>query len=249
MDLILDHLDDWHTGWSMGTFGAVAEFHRDACEPLISERRERSTRATDRGAIRFDRLAVSRLRPVAYEMLSPKAGRWNQGVTLCMAAGDAARSCRSVLTELGAAILFDMGLSPPQCDFCIRIGDAALLSLLRANLGRSLFEAENPAMPAILAAHPHRVALTAAGRVEVFQKIGGPDTGGVSPAGPHTHVLPKLLRTGRTHSANMPVPSNLVPVAFMHLPGGLVDTAFDLDRHERFQTLLRRWGNQDLHSF
>ncbi|MBL8584021.1 MAG: hypothetical protein JNL61_17580, partial [Rhizobiaceae bacterium] len=70
-----------------------------------------------------------------------------------------------------------------------------------------------------------------------------------SPAGPHTHVLPKLLRTGRTHSANMPVPSNLVPVAFMHPPGGLVDTACDLDRHERFQTLLRRWGNQDLHSF
>lgn len=76
-------------------------------------------------------------------------------------------------------------------------------------------------MSAILAAHPHRVALTNIGRVEVFQKIGGPDTGGVSPPGPHTHLLPKLLRTGRTHSANTPIPEDLLPLGALH-PGNPV---------------------------
>lgn len=118
-----------------------------------------------------------------------------------------------MLTELGPddnairgiyrmGILFDMGLSLPQCDFCIRTTDPKLLAELRANAGRSLFEPDNPVMHTIFQTHPHRVALTNIGRVEVYQKIGGPDTGGVLPAGPHTHVLPKLLKTGRTHSAN-----------------------------------------------
>lgn len=57
--------------------------------------------------------------------------------------------------------------------------------ILRANAGRSRFDPGNPASDAMRRAYPHRVALTRIGRIEVFQEIGGPDTGGVSPAGPH----------------------------------------------------------------
>jgi hypothetical protein len=143
-------------------------------------------------------------------------------------------SGRAALTELGPdrealnprdrpAILFNMGLDQPQVDFCIRTDDPTLLAVLRANLGRSVMDPDDLVMAAILAAHPHRVALSRIGRVEVWQKIGGPDTGGVSPVGPHTHVLPKLLRARRSHSANMPIPGGLVPVAGFHPASPIMD--------------------------
>jgi hypothetical protein len=166
------------------------------------------------------------------------------------------------LTELGPdedavrpadhrAILFDMGLALPQCDFCIRTEDPDLIALLRENAGCSLFNPANPAGGATLKAHPHRVALTRIGRVEVFQKIGGPDTGGVSPSGPHTHLLPQHLKAKRTHSANTPIPDDLVPFGYLHPANPVMDsldsdTEFDLDDHARFQSLYDQFAGPDL---
>ncbi|MEM8576838.1 MAG: hypothetical protein AAGF60_03220 [Pseudomonadota bacterium] len=251
-------LDDPETGWNMGSFGAIAEFHHVVGDPAADVTGDLS-RATARGGIRIDTLEG--VRPVAFETLSPKPYRWSQAVALCLPAAEAAMSQRTVLTELGpdeaavraedaGAILFDMGLAQPQVDFCIRTADPALLSVLRAAEGQSLFAPGNPAMPAILAAHPHRVALTRLGRVEVYQMIGGPDTGGTSPEGPHTHVLPKLLRAQRTHSANTPIPEGWVPCAYFH-PGNPVfdrmgrDTDFDVGAFDGFQALLQPWGIDD----
>ncbi|MEQ8899376.1 MAG: hypothetical protein RID23_20045 [Roseovarius sp.] len=242
----------------MGSFGAIAEFHHvagDAAPP----RARTLEQGTTRGAIRIDRL--DGVRPVAYETLSPKTHRWTQGLALCLPEAEAAMHRRDVLTELGPdagairtedreAVLFDMGLAQPQVDFCIRTADKALLQVLRAHAGRSLFEADNPAMPAILKAHPHRVALTRLGRVEVYQMIGGPDTGGTSPEGPHTHVLPKLLRAGRTHSANTPIPEGWVPCAGFHPKSPVMgrlgeDKSFDEPAFVAFQALLALWGPED----
>jgi hypothetical protein len=258
-NLIRVHLADWQSGWSMGTFGAIAEFHQDEGETAVVDDTYALKRATRRGAIAIERARLPQIVPVAYETLSPRRHRWTQAVALCIAAPHARREGRTVLTELGpddhairgidrTGILFDMGLGLTQCDFCVRTSEPRLLATLRAGLGRSLFEHDNAAMPAILAAHPHRVALTNAGRVEVYQKIGGPDTGGVSPPGPHTHLLPKLLRTGRTHSANTPIPEGLVPVGALH-PGNPVigptgeDRPFDPALHDAFQDLLWTYGH------
>ena len=227
-------LRDHETGWSMGSFGALAEFHQDEGETTLVDRPESLTRATARGAIRIDLQALNRCRPVAYEQLSKNRERWGQGLALCLPGGAAAMAQREVVTHLGpdnnairkedcGAELFDMGLGLKQCDFLIRTRDDALIETLNANADRSIFEPGNPAMGAILKSHPHRVALTPLGRVEVFQKIGGPDTGGVSPQGPHTHVLPKLMAAGKTHAANITVPSGLIPCAYMHPGNPLVD--------------------------
>lgn len=260
--LLQRHLCDPQSGWSMGSFGAIAEFHQDAGEAWVIDRPGDLERASGRGGIRLDPGALDSVRPVAYETLSPRRHRWSQALSLCLPASLAARARRDRLTELGPdqdalrdsdreAILFDMGLALPQCDFCVRSADPELVALLRDNLGRSLLEPGNPAMGAILAAHPHRVALTAVGRVEVYQKIGGPDTGGVSPQGPHTHVLPKLLRSGRTHSANAPIPDAWSPVATLHPASPVMgalgeDIAFDADRFTAFQALLGVYGRSEL---
>lgn len=256
-----NHLQDAGTGWSMGTFGAIAEFHRDAEEPLLSEASDGLQCATSRGAIRLN--LPDDVVPVAHETLSADPRRWGYGIALCLSEDRAAMAGRRVITEVGPdkaavreedrdAILFDMGLSVlgaacRQVEFCVRTADPELIGVLRAAQGQSVFNPACAAMKAILEAHPNRVALTRLGRVEVYQPIGGPTTGGVSPAGPHTHVLPDLLASGRTHSANVPIPEGLVPCAWAY-PANPASTAmgrdkpFDPSSYQAFEQVLEAWG-------
>lgn len=260
-DLLERSLRDPGAGWSVGSFGAIAEFHQDPDEPAAFDDPSELARATARGGIRIDVEALKVARAVAYETLSPKPHRWSQGVALCLEEPLARRQRRTVLTELGPdenairegdreSILFDMGLAQPQVDFCVRTSDPDLIEVLWAACGRSLFEPSNPAMGEILRRHPHRVVLSNLGRAEVYQKIGGPETGGVSPSGPHTHVLPQLLRAGRTHSANTPIPEGLVPCASLFPASPVMgplgeERAFDPESFEAFQGLLSEFGVEE----
>ena len=134
---------------------------------------------------------------------------------------------RIVLTELGPdrealreedreAMLFDLGLGALQADFCVRIDDARLPCNCAGTPAAPIFEPGNPAMGIILHANPHRVFISRLGRIEVYQPI--PPPSGKSPEGPHTHVLPKLLNSGRTHPATEPVPDGWIPCAHIYPP-------------------------------
>ena len=255
------HLSDPSTGWSMGTFGALAEFHRNADEPLLGEVSNGLQCATSLGALRLE--LPKDVLPVAYQTLSANPRRWGHGIALCLPEDRAVMAERRAITEVGPdetavreedrdGILFDMGLSVlgaacRQVEFCVRTADPELTGVLRAAQGQSVFDPACTAMKAILEAHPNRVAVTRLGRVEVYQPIGGPATGGVSPAGPHTHVLPDLLASGRTHSANVPIPEGLVPCAWAY-PANPVSTQmgrdkpFDVALHQAFEQILEAWG-------
>ncbi|MFT3690667.1 DUF6925 family protein [Paenirhodobacter sp.] len=251
-------LTDPEAGWSMGSFGAICEFHHVAGDPMPAAG-PGCRMVTARGGIRLDRL--EEVRPVAWEALSRDATRWQQGVSLCLPEGGYAMATRDVLTELGpddgalrdtdrGAILFDLGLAQAQVDFCIRTNDPDLIAVLRGALGTSVFAPGCPAMPAILSRHPARIALSRIGRIEVYQKIGGPETGGASPIGPHTHLLPQLMRSGRTHSANTPIPAGWIPVAGLHPASAVSDPlgqprAFDRARFDAFAALLDQWGDPE----
>ena len=251
----LDALADHRNGWSLGTFGAIAEFVRDPGEPAEMGRDEAVVWvSTDRGAVRLE--GSPAVRAVAYETPNRDGETWSHAVALCLPADASAMARRTVLTELGpdgaairpgdrGAILFDMGLGVAQADICIRASDPSLLAMLRSAAGRALSEPGNPAMAAIVAAGPHRVFTCRFGRAEVFQPIPPPD--GRSPEGPHTHVLPKLLKSGRTHAATTPIPDGLVPCVHLFPPNPLKDQFgrrrdFDPRAHEAFQALLARFG-------
>ena len=256
-DIITRQLADPNAQWSLGTFGAVAEFWRDPDEPAEIETGERMMSVvTPRGGIRLE--ARDGLRPLAFETVTTHA--WSQRVAFCLPEAPAAMSRRAVLTELGpdtqalraqdrGAILFDLGLGVLQADCCIRTAEAELIAALRAGLGRAVFDPANPVMGAVLKAGPHRVFITCCGRAEVHQPI--PLPGGKSPAGPHTHVLPKLLAHRRTHAASEPIPAGWVSCAYLYPAHPLRDgdgraIPFDAGRHMAFQRLLARHGDIEL---
>lgn len=238
--------------WSIGSFGAIAEFHRNADEPLVLDTSDHLTVATDRGAIRT--ILHDKIIPVAYETLSGRPERWQHGVVFCLPLSCGTGNVRSVITELGpdrdaihvrdqGAILFDMGLSARNVDFCVRTADEALIASLRGDVGRSLLAPGSRAVAAIVEASPHRVAISRLGRIEVYQAIGRKKT----PEGPHTHVLPKLLKSGRTHSANVPVRRGYLPCLSLYPANPLAradgdDASFDARTHAEFQALLAAWG-------
>lgn len=255
--VLREHIHDPSSQWNLGTFGAIAEFMRDPGEPVvIVDEPGRLSATTDRGGIGFGPLEKARL----FASETAVGTSWSHRIAICLPGEDGTMNCRQVLTELGpdagalrsedvGSILFDMGLGALQADICIRTKDPELVGLLRSQAGRSLFEPGNPAMAAIVVAGPHRIFLSRIGRCEVYQPI--PPADGKSPEGPHTHVLPQLLRAGRTHAATEPVPAGLVPCAHL-VPAHPAKDAmgrsrpFDRPAHERFANLLDRFGDPDL---
>jgi hypothetical protein len=243
--------------WSLGTFGAIAEFMRDADEPVRLSRSAIALSAvTGRGGMHIEPTAEIRL--VASETAVGEG--WNHRLALCLPEDRCAMNQRNAITEIGCdsaalrpedrdAVLFDLGLCCLQVDVCIRTSDPDLLGELRGQEGRKLLEPTSGIMRVILAAGPHRVLISRLGRIEVFQPI--PAADGRSPMGPHTHVLPKLLAHRRTHAATEPIPRGLVPCAHLYPPHPAKDAAghprpFDRRHHERFQRMLEMFGDSGL---
>lgn len=254
--LLRERLADSGTAWSLGSFGAIAEFMRDEEEPATRLSGDRLGAYTARGAIALK--PVPGLRPVAYE--TPISSGWNHGLALCLPEGACAMNRRKVVTELGPdrdairpedreAVLFDLGLDQIAVDACIRTRDPEAIACLRAGVGLPFFDHANPIFMRLVDMSPHRVFLARAGRIEVFQPI--PPPGGRSPEGPHTHVLYKLLKLGRTHAATTPIPEGLVPFATIHPAHPYKDAMgeripFSQSRFDAFQALLARWGDPEL---
>ena len=136
-------------------------------------------------------------------------------------------------------MLFRSGLGALQCDCLVRVREPREVARLRAACGTSLLANDAAMLGEIAMMSPQRVFASRLGRIEVFQPIPAPD--GVSPEGPHTHVLPRLLKAGRTHAATLPIPDGLVPCLELHLPAGL-DHIFD--RYPEFADVTRDWCHQ-----
>lgn len=256
--LVHDMLGDAEAGWSVGTFGAIAEFHHVAGDPPARPRlgANGGQVVTAGGGAR---VALSEaVLPVAFEALSRRPGAWTHGVVFCLPMEAARLGGRAVLTELGPdgealrdddrdAHLFDLGVGAPHVDFCVRTAAPGLLAALRCGSGRSLFADGNPAMAAIKAHGPHRVCLSRLARVEVYQPIPAAGPGATSPEGPHTHLLPEFLKVRRTHSANTPVPEGWVPALDLHPRNPFGDRlgrprAFDRAAFDAFQRVLGRFA-------
>lgn len=255
--LLKARLRDPANTWAIGALGALAEFARDADEDAELTETERGGSAiTARGAIIAE--APDGAAVVAYEGLSGHADRWTHGVAFHLPDEAAAMSRRTVLTELDrdedaarpedrSGVLFDTGLGAANVDVCVRTADPDLLTALRREAGRRLLADGSAAMAAIKATSPHRVFRSRMGRVEVYQRIGSSARNIPTPEGPHTHVLPGLLKAGRTHSANIPIPAGHMPALLLYPPSPVSDAMgdgkpFDRGDFDAFQGLLDGFG-------
>lgn len=92
-DLITDQLADPDAQWSLGTFGAFAEFMRDADEPAeITQAEQAISIVTPRGGIRLE--ARESMRAVAFETITAQS--WGQRVAFCLPPAQSAMSKRVV---------------------------------------------------------------------------------------------------------------------------------------------------------
>ncbi len=229
------HLLNPDSGWSIGTFGALAEFSRDADEPAEIARTDAGGRvATARGALRIG--LRNGVHVVAYEAPDGHGEGSTRGVAFCRPEAEGCVNRRAALTEIGPdadairpehreSILFDIGLGVPHVDFCLRTNDKALIAEIRRSAGASVLEPGNRAMEAIKEASPHRVCISALGRIEVYQYIPSARRHARTPEGPHTHLLPRLLKAGHTHPADTPIPPGFLPCLTLYPPGGLAESA------------------------
>lgn len=199
MKIVQRYLADPLTGWSVGTYGAIAEFQYDADEPGLQLDLEAMTVRTRRGA-----LAIVSLEDVQPFGLFTDTGGLRE-IAFCTRQRGAQRA---VVTEL-EPLTFDVGIAAPHVDMLVRLppGDARTAAALRAGVGHPLLGPGNPAGAAIARASPTRILASPVARIEVHQPI--PAADGRSPEGPHTHLLPKLLATGRSHPPGSPLPDGL----------------------------------------
>lgn len=198
-DIARKWLADPRTGWSVGTYGAIAEFQYDPGELGLAVDLEALRVVTDRGALFVGPL--DHARPFA---LIDETGRTRE-IAFCTTRRGAGRTT----VESVEPLTYDVGIGAPHIDMLVRLrpDDAETAAALRAATGRPLFAPDNPAGPAIGRASPTRILVSAIARIEVHQPIPAP--GGRSPEGPHTHLLPKFLAKGLTRAPGSPLPADL----------------------------------------
>jgi len=240
-------VEDPATGWSLGTFGALAEFHRAPAPPAKVEIGVAGwSVATEAGALRIERHPAARLFP--FEMLSKMAGAWSHGVLVCLPEADADAGGAPGLEDMGAEAggqLFDLGLGVAHLRPCIRTADAALIEVLRRNAGKPFLDLDHDVVAAIKRAQPTRIFISNLGRIEVCVDI--PESDGNTPMGPHTHLMPALLKKGRGQSANIDLPEGWIAALAFYPPNPARDIrgerrGFDAAAHEHFQDLMARFA-------
>ena len=251
--LLRDHLASPSSSWSIGVPGAIAEFHRGEGDNHVFE--SAHCVVTDLGALRLN--AVKGVQAHAYELLSARPERWHHGVVFGLPEAKGTMSRRPVITEVGhdheairaqdrEGVLFDLALDSPYCDFYVRVTDAAHIACLREAVGTSLLDPCCALYDDIVRMSPHRVFVSRLARVEIYQRIGEP--GAATPAGPHTHLIPKLFRRSRSHWSTIALPAGCAPCLTLYPPNPVFDREgrekhFVADEHDAFQRLLAVYGN------
>ena len=112
--------------------------------------------------------------------------------------------------------LYDLGLGRKEGRFAVRLGNGAARQALDDAAGLPLALALPKIGAALVAESPPRVVQRALGRIEVQGQIPPPNA--TSPHGPHTHLLPDHLATGRALPGGMDMPRAYLPGAIFYPP-------------------------------
>jgi uncharacterized protein DUF6925 len=216
---LLQIAHDPATTFAIGVQGAVAEFMRAPGDrATVKGDAGRLLVRSKLGALRLN------LEPWVRAFRFGREGGLPDEVVLAIDRARLTSAAACTLSELGpdrdavwqrerSALLFDLGLDRPTIRFCVRTDDPELIAALRGCVGQPWPEAAPALIPLLLERHPHRVVVSPLGRIEVNQPIGLRDGRPATPVGPHTHLLPELLRTGRDLAPGRDLPASYASVA------------------------------------
>lgn len=221
-DFVAESLQDRRGTWVAGIVGAVGEFAAAPGQSIDVERDSDIIIAhTYGGKLRFQ--IDDDVRALTFETKETPLERSRIVLAVKRERGrpDVAHALKALGPDTNAiapedrdAELFDLGLARKEARFCLRLGRGATQNALGAATG-SLFPANLPEIgPALLANSPARVIETPLGRIEVLTPI--PPPGGQSPPGPHTHLLPDHIASGRAMPAGMDLPRAYWPGAIFY---------------------------------
>lgn len=216
--------------WTMGCYGAVAEFCVGVEEAVSFQESESHVVAeTARGAIRLQ------VGPQVYvlALAAGDASARRELVVLAVPRSRQQLSAPAGLRALGpdresikissrGDLLCDLGVGIGLTQFCIRTSDRSLAQNLEENAGRDWSEALRVLGPSILEVSPDRVVCGPLGRIEVFTPI--PPPGGRSPDGPHTHLLPAHLAARLETPPGLQVPEAFIVGAIFYPAAGPTDS-------------------------
>jgi predicted Fe-S protein YdhL (DUF1289 family) len=198
--------------WVLGCYGATAEFicrHDEPCD--VSATGETITAISDRGALQLtigDHVRALRLR-------ADHTRRGIRAIFLVVLKTRAILPIATTFTPLGrdeGAIRpecrndawFDLGLGRGDVRFCVRASATELRDRLNQVSGLPLPDVLQAAGAMIVKHSPARVVESPLGRAEIYTSI--PPPGGQSPDGPHTHLVPGHLATGRATEPGIDLP-------------------------------------------
>jgi predicted Fe-S protein YdhL (DUF1289 family) len=212
--------------WALGCYGATAEFvcHRD--EPCdVSVTGETITAISGRGALQLtigERVRALRLR-------ADHTRHGYRAIFLVVSKARVTLPVATTLTPLGrdeGAIRpecrnepwFDLGLGRDDLRFCVRASAPDMLETLNQASGLPLLDVLQAAGATIVKHSPARVVESPLGRAEIYTSILAP--GGQSPDGPHTHLLPGHLASGRATPPGVDLPPVYAPGAIFYPRAG-----------------------------
>ena len=208
-------------GWSMGVQGALAEF------AVIGEERPEVRRSgpggrviealTAGGGIRLtitdDVVAFGSESEDRVTLAVPRRTLPSPSLRVTVAPADPG----ALRPEDEKAVLVDLAVGHSAAALCVRTADPDLIAALRAVEGCGWRAALDAVGHRLVAASPHRIITGPLGRIEVYNPI--PPVRDASPDGCHTHLLPRLLETGRETAGGDELPAQLAAAANWTNPG------------------------------
>ncbi len=198
--------------WALGCYGATAEFlcpHDEPCD--VSVTGETITAVSNRGALQ---LTIGK-HVRALRLRAHRTRRDNRAIFLVVVRARATLPVAATLTPLGRDegairperrndLLFDLGLGRGDLRFCVRASTTELRDKLNQASGLPLLDVLQTAGAMMVKHSPARVVESPLGRAEIYTSI--PPPGGKSPDGPHTHLLPGHLASGRATQPGIDLP-------------------------------------------
>ncbi len=221
---VLQSLDDGRGTWTAGVVGAVAEFAAAPGQRIEADLDGQTIVARTPGA-RLKFKIDEYVRALTFDPNgTPKE---KMRVVLAVKKGRGSLAPADTLTPRGpdySAIepanrdshLFDLGLGRKEVRFSVRVGPGRAFDVLSSAHGTAFPDSLPVIAPTLIEQSPARVIETALGRIEVLTPIPGPDE--KSPRGPHTHLLPDHLATGRATPVGIDLPKVYFPGAMLY-PG------------------------------